>query len=87
MSLIPTNCQMIAYEPIFAIGSGNPDTPENANAVAVKLRHTYGSALTVLYGGSVNSQNVKEFISQENINGALVGGASLDPVEFIKICS
>lgn len=83
---IPQGCELVAYEPIFAIGSGNPDTPENANLIAASLKQKYGADLTILYGGSVNSQNVKEFTSQENISGVLVGGASLDAAEFTKIC-
>ena len=74
---------LIAYEPIFAIGTGNPDTPENANKVAGSFRRS--ADIEVLYGGSVTSENVKSFITMENINGVLVGNASLDPEEFIKI--
>lgn len=82
---VPEGCNLIAYEPIFAIGTGNPDTPENANGVAKSLKQKYGEDLEVLYGGSVNSQNIKSFIHQENISGVLVGNASLDALEFIKI--
>lgn len=76
---VPPDCQLIAYEPVFAIGTGNPDTPENANQVAGKFSQG------LIYGGSVNSENIASFISQQNINGALIGGASLDAGEFIKI--
>ncbi len=82
---IPPNCNLIAYEPIWAIGSGNPDTPENANSLAEKLKQKYGASLEIIYGGSVNAGNVKGFIDQENINGVLPGKASLDAEEFIKI--
>lgn len=82
---VPANCKLVAYEPIFAIGSGNPDTPENANQVAQVLKEKYGRDVEVLYGGSVTSENVKGFITEENINGILVGNASLDAEEFIKI--
>lgn len=84
---VPAGCQLIAYEPIFAIGTGYPDTPENADKVAVVLKQKHNSNLEVLYGGSVSSQNIKDFVSQENINGVLVGNASLDAEEFIKICN
>lgn len=84
---VPKNCQLVAYEPIFAIGSGNPDTPDNAETVAKSLKNLHGQNLEVLYGGSVTSQNIKGFISQENISGVLVGNASLDAEEFIKICN
>lgn len=83
---VPEGCQLVAYEPIFAIGTGNPDTPENANQAAVSLKTKYGQSLDVLYGGSVTSDNVKAFISKDNISGVLIGNASLDAGEFIKIC-
>lgn len=83
---VPEGCKLIAYEPTWAIGTGTPDTPENANTVANELKQKYGN-LQVLYGGSVTSANVKGFITQENINGVLVGNASLDAKEFAKICN
>lgn len=84
----------IAYEPVWAIGTGTPATGEYANEVAFKLRRVlaekYGDELAeeirILYGGSVDSSNIKEFIYQPEIDGALVGGASLKAQEFIKIC-
>lgn len=81
---IPEGVTILAYEPVFAIGSGNADTPENANEVAKSLvdRNTN---LSILYGGSVSSNNVKSFTQEENLKGVLVGGGSLDPEEFIKI--
>lgn len=84
-TLVPEAVKLIAYEPIFAIGTGNPDTPENANKVAEYFKQKYSRDLEVLYGGSVTSENVKGFVTQQNINGVLVGGASLNPEEFIKI--
>lgn len=82
---VPNNCKLLAYEPIFAIGTGNPDTPENANQIAKTLKEKYGQDIEVLYGGSVTSENIKSFIDKKNINGALIGKASLDPQEFINI--
>ncbi len=82
-TIVPENCKLVAYEPVWAIGTGYSDTPENANEVAKNLK--LKTNLEVLYGGSVNSQNVKGFIRQENINGVLVGGASLDATEFVNI--
>lgn len=82
---VPQSCNLIAYEPIFAIGTGNPDTPDNANSVAGELQAKHGSNLEVLYGGSVTSENVKSFITQPNIQGFLIGKASLDAEEFLNI--
>lgn len=81
---VPRGVNLIAYEPVFAIGTGNPDTPQNANALAESFKGQYKD-IEVLYGGSVTSKNVKGFIIQDHINGVLVGGASLDPEGFIRI--
>lgn len=90
---LPSGVNMVAYEPVWAIstglsntpGIGRVDNPENTNEVAKVLKQKYGSNLTVIYGGSVDSGNVKGLISQESINGILVGNASLDAEEFIRI--
>lgn len=81
---------IIAYEPIWAIGTGKTCDSEYANAVNGHIRKVakemYPNAnISVLYGGSVKSQNAEEILSKENIDGVLVGGASLDSEEFIKI--
>lgn len=81
---VPEGCKLVAYEPIFAIGTGNPDTPVNANEVAGALKSKYEN-LEVLYGGSVTEENIKAFLEQENISGSLIGGASLDGEQFLKI--
>lgn len=81
---VPEEISIIAYEPPTAIGTGNPDTPENAQRVA-KTVSEKTKAQRVLYGGSVTSSNVKTFTDMPNINGLLVGGASLDPLEFLEI--
>ena len=75
---------IIAYEPLFAIGSGNPDTPENADKTAENIKNILGK-IPVLYGGSVTSKNIGEFCKMPNIDGALIGKASLDPKEFSEI--
>lgn len=82
---VPEACKLVAYEPIWAIGTGNPDTSENANKVAGILKQTIGADLKVLYGGSITSENIKDFINQENISGVLIGKASQDMQEFVKI--
>lgn len=82
---VPTGVNLIAYEPTFAIGTGTPDTPENAAKVADNLRQKYGGDLEVLYGGSVTSRNAKGFLDNKSLNGLLIGKASLDPEEFVKV--
>ncbi len=81
---VPSDIEVVAYEPIFAIGTGNPDTPDNAQNVANIIKKK-SKCPFVLYGGSVTPQNVKSFSSMEDLNGFLVGGASLDPLEFLQI--
>jgi triosephosphate isomerase len=82
---VPASCKLIAYEPVFAIGTGTPDTPQNANQVSGELREKHGQDIAVLYGGSVNHDNCLAFVQEENISGLLIGKSSLDPEEFIKI--
>jgi len=84
---------VIAYEPVWAIGTGRTATGEEANRVAELIRWVVasscgapaGDAVRVLYGGSVKPDNVREFFEQPEIDGALVGGASLDANAFAAI--
>ena len=84
---------VIAYEPVWAIGTGKEAKPEDAKNVICHIRETIDSmfkpgvsqGVRILYGGSVKSSNIRSFMVHEEIDGALVGGASLDPVEFAKI--
>lgn len=73
----------VAYEPIWAIGTGVADTPAGAEAMAEFIKRLV--KVKVLYGGSVNSKNAGKFLNQKGIDGALVGGASLNSNEFQKI--
>lgn len=82
---VPQEIDVIAYEPPTAIGTGNPDTPENAEKVAGFIKEKNKDVTNVLYGGSVTSENVNSFTKMPNIDGVLVGGASLDLVEFSQI--
>lgn len=80
-----TSRLLVAFEPIFAIGSGQADTPKDAQKMALEIKKVLGENIKVLYGGSVNSQNVVDFVSQPNISGCLIGTASLKATEFSKI--
>lgn len=81
---IPPTVRIVAYEPVFAIGSGNPDTPENADEVTKYIKENHNNPF-VLYGGSVTPENVHTFTQMEHIDGVLVGGASLDAHKFAAI--
>jgi triosephosphate isomerase len=84
---------VVAYEPIWAIGTGRNATPEDAQAVCKAIRAVVAeeagadaaAAVRIQYGGSVKGSNAAELLSQPDIDGALVGGASLDPEDFARI--
>ena len=84
---------IVAYEPVWAIGTGRTATPETAAEMHGEIRKTIGeiwggrvaAATRILYGGSVKPDNIKELMRREDIDGALVGGASLDPTSFAAI--
>jgi triosephosphate isomerase (TIM) len=84
---------VIAYEPIWAIGTGKSSTAEDANEVCAHIRQVVASefsqsaadSVRVQYGGSVKPNNIKEYMAQSDIDGALVGGASLEPQSFLQL--
>ncbi|WP_215741137.1 triose-phosphate isomerase [Mesomycoplasma hyorhinis] len=76
---------IVAYEPIWAIGTGKTATPEQAQQVCKFIRKQTNKNLTILYGGSVSQENIEQLLNQADINGALVGGASLKVDSFIKL--
>lgn len=84
---------VIAYEPVWAIGTGEVATPADAQevcaAIRARVREVHGNAadkVRVLYGGSMKSDNVAAIMAEKDVDGGLVGGASLDPDEFVAIC-
>lgn len=84
---------VIAYEPLWAIGTGNTATSAQAQEVCASIRATLGKlydletakTISILYGGSMNAGNAAELLAQPDIDGGLIGGASLKPVDFSKI--
>ena len=85
---------VIAYEPVWAIGTGQVAAPEDAEEVSAAIRervsarhgHDVAAGVRILYGGSVNPDNMPAIMAQSDIDGALVGGASLDYEGFVRIC-
>jgi len=83
----------VAYEPIWAIGTGRTALPDDAGLMAGIIRETVAGkissaaaeSLRILYGGSVNAANIRDFMAKSDVDGALVGGASLDPDSFAAI--
>jgi triosephosphate isomerase len=85
---------VVAYEPVWAIGTGKTATPEDAQevcgAVRLRLAERYeadtADQVRILYGGSVKANNIAPIMAQKDVDGALVGGASIDAEEFVQIC-
>ena len=84
---------VIAYEPIWAIGTGKSSSAQDANEVCAHIRSVVASqfsqdvaqSVRIQYGGSVKPENIKEYMAESDIDGALVGGASLDPQSFLQL--
>ena len=84
---------VVAYEPVWAIGTGKNATPADAGTVHAAIhswfekRGVVGGTVPVLYGGSVKPENAQELLSEDEIDGVLVGGASLEPESWQAICA
>ena len=93
--VISSKKAIIAYEPVWAIGTGNTPTIDNISHIHrfiktyVSENHPFAKEkdIMVLYGGSVNSKNANDILSAPNVDGVLIGGASLDVKEFTTICN
>ncbi|GAA4683295.1 triose-phosphate isomerase [Frondihabitans cladoniiphilus] len=94
LTTLPAGAEIVvAYEPVWAIGSGQAATPDQAEQVCAALRDALveiagadsAAATRILYGGSVKANNIASFLREPNVDGALVGGASLDITEFASI--
>jgi triosephosphate isomerase (TIM) len=85
---------VVAYEPVWAIGTGRVASPADAQEVCLAIRtqvsaghgDATGAGMRILYGGSVKPDNMPAIMAEPDIDGALVGGASLDPGDFVRIC-
>ncbi len=84
---------ILAYEPVWAIGTGKAATPDHAQSILHFLRGyvmlkdvEVGENIRILYGGSMNASNATQLMSMPDIDGGLIGGASLVTEEFVKIC-
>ena len=93
-----TQCEattsIIAYEPVWAIGTGRNATPDDAAQIHTVLRNALADVIgdraanvSILYGGSVTPANVRQLLDAPNVDGVLVGGASLDPAKWLSICT
>jgi len=85
----PSSAAVVAYEPVWAVGTGKTATPQQAQEVHRYIREQLGEVgqrVRILYGGSVKADNAAQLFAMTDIDGALLGGASLSAEEFISIC-
>ncbi|MDO8487223.1 MAG: triose-phosphate isomerase family protein [Candidatus Curtissbacteria bacterium] len=82
-TMIPEGIEIVAYEPVFAVGTGNPDSPQNVKKIAQAVKQKRD--LTVLYGGSVTADNAKSFLEEGAVDGVLIGQRSTDAQFFLGI--
>lgn len=80
-TFVPDGISVVAYEPVWAIGTGKTETPKNANAVISNIKEKTNVSVCI-YGGSVTHENVRSIVDMDAIDGVLPGGASLDPKKF-----
>lgn len=85
LSRVKIGSAVLAYEPVWAIGTGRTATPEQAQAVHGVLRKRVGAQTRIVYGGSVKAANAKDLFSMPDVDGGLIGGASLVAADFIEI--
>jgi triosephosphate isomerase len=92
-SIINPENLIIAYEPVWAIGTGKTATPNEAQEVHAFIRKvlklkfpTFGERIKIIYGGSIKTDNVEDLLAQKDIDGGLVGGASLKATDFLTLC-
>ena len=78
---VPRSVEIVAYEPVWAIGTGKTENPQHASEIAKSIKTTY-KIDNVIYGGSVKADNIKSFLTTQDIDGVLPGAASLDPSTF-----
>jgi len=76
---------IVAYEPLFAIGTGKPCSTEKAKRMRMAIKEKLNKNIPILYGGSVNSENARDYVERAGFQGLLVGGASLNAQEFIAL--
>lgn len=82
---VPSESYMVAYEPVWAIGTGDAATSTDAEAMCAFVKEVVGDWCAVLYGGSVSAENIQQYIDQQNIDGFLVGGASTSAAKLFPM--